>query len=372
MFWALLAALKAGSAGALFAVPPGMAAGLILRDPLGGRPVGLRLWIALACGLGLSLFLLAGPALDERRERQWDRQPPNASLLGDRVMGGAMFGSELWLFNEDGKTVSFRLSDWRPTVRAGSGVAALTARGPWALIVPPTEWREQHWPAGRFRLASWSGGRWLYSPWQSYGEDERPEALAIGPQGPVVLGPKHLYLLPSVAGPFRTVALSRPLGVGGQIVAAIVGSGTLYVGANAGEFGGGLQRIDLATGAIEQVERHDSDRLCAGPLNTQCDPVTGLVPDPEKPGCVFASIGLAHMMWDGRVLRVCGNEVELVFEAPVLPLGKRIERFFSSRAREYPPDSEPVFSLLPAPGGFRAVTPRAIYRWERGKISRRS
>ena len=41
---------------------------------------------------------------------------------------------------------------------------------------------------------------------------------------------------------------------------------------NAGEWGGGLQRIDVATGATSSVERRDSAELCAGPLNSDCDP----------------------------------------------------------------------------------------------------
>jgi hypothetical protein len=55
----------------------------------------------------------------------------------------------------------------------------------------------------------------------------------------------------------------------------------------------------------------------------------------------------------------------------VLPIGKRIQRLFSSRARRVPPDTEPVFGLAPAPGGFWAVTPRGIYRWAAGTADRR-
>jgi hypothetical protein len=333
LFWAVPAALRGHLAAMLSLVPLGMVAGLVLRDPLAGRPIRLPLWLALASGIALWLFLVAGPIIEERADRQWDRLPPNASPLGNRVMGGAMLGSELWLFNQEGKAVSFHLPDWKPTVRAPSGVAALTAQGPWALLAPPVDWRSEHQPPGRFRLASWSGGRWLYSPWQSYGADERPLALAIGPQGPVVLGANRLYLLPGIAGPFRTIALSRPLGLDGQFVASIVGAGTMYVGINEGEFGGGLGRIDLKTGAVEPVEKRERGDSCGGLLDGRCDPITGLVPDPDRPGCVFASIGLSHMAAHGRVLRVCGSSVELVFEAPILPIGKRIERFFSSRAR---------------------------------------
>jgi hypothetical protein len=51
--------------------------------------------------------------------------------------------------------------------------------------------------------------------------------------------------------------------------------------------------------------------LCAGPLNGGCDPVTGVVPDPDHPQCVLASIGLSHMLMQGRIIRACPGRVDL-------------------------------------------------------------
>lgn len=371
LFWLAPSMLAMRPGAGLLTLPAGVIVGLLLwrSTPNAVRQPAI---IALSCGLLIWLTLLVIPAAEAWRESKLVQQPARKSLLGSRVMGGATLGPDLWLFNQSGKAVSFRFADWQPTLRARSGVAALATGGSsiWALLAPPFDWRLDHQPAARFRLASFVGGRWLYSPWKNYAVDERPLALVVGRTKTIILGPKRLYFLQRDGTPVTTRPLSIPIEAWGQFVATVIGPDTMYVGINRGEWGGGLRRINLATGEVAPVDRRGEKHLCSGPLSTECDPVTGLIVDPNKPNCVFASVGLSHMMWHGRVLRVCGDRVETVFEAQVLPIGKRIERALSRRAREFPPQSEPVFALAPAPGGFWAVTPRALYRWERGKVDR--
>ena len=150
----------------------------------------------------------------------------------------------------------------------------------------------------------------------------------------------------------------------------VAADGGLYVGLNMGEFGGGLLRIDVSSGRVEALDRRDGSGLCDGPLNSDCDAVTALLPDLAHPPCLFAAIGVAHLEDTGRVLRVCGNRLEAVFERPILPVGERIRRALSPRARSFPPQTEPVFGLAPAPGGFWAITPRALYHWRDGSVDR--
>jgi hypothetical protein len=90
----------------------------------------------------------------------------------------------------------------------------------------------------------------------------------------------------------------------------------LFVGFNAGEWGGGLRRIDRATGKIVTLERNASGRLCGGPLNTECDPVHAIADEPWKPGCVVAAIGLVHMRATGRLTEICGNAIERLYFKP--------------------------------------------------------
>ncbi len=88
-----------------------------------------------------------------------------------------------------------------------------------------------------------------------------------------------------------------------------------FVGLNAGEWGGGLQRIDRETGQVVIIARNAKGDLCGGPLNTDCDPVTGIVQEPGKPDCIVAAIGLIHSRSRGRLVEVCGERVRLLYEA---------------------------------------------------------
>jgi len=373
LFWLTSSALLLHLGPGLLALPAGIIAGFILfgvrSDARIFQPAGK---FAFACGLLLWLGLLVAPAREAWKESQLAGRPAPKSLLGSRVMGGAAFGSELWLFNQDGKTVSFRLTDWHPTIRSSSGVTALATTGKtiFALIAPVFDGRADHQPAGQFRLSSYSRGGWSDSSWQRYAIDERPLALALDSSRPVILGPKNLYLGQSRGDPLAVRSLSQAIEPWGQFVTAVTGDDTMYVGINRGEWGGGLLRIRLSTGLVTAVDKRQDTDLCSGPMNSQCDPVTGLVPDLKRPGCVFASVGLSHMMWHGRVLRVCGDRVETVFEAELMPVGERIRRIFSSHARSFPPETEPVFALAPVADGFWAVTPRALYHWRQGTVDR--
>lgn len=87
----------------------------------------------------------------------------------------------------------------------------------------------------------------------------------------------------------------------------------LFVGLDAGEWGGGLSRIERRTGRTVTIERNSTGGLCDGPLNTACDPVNAIVDDPWQPGCIVVAIGLVHMMSHGRLTRICGTEVERLY-----------------------------------------------------------
>ncbi|HMG48567.1 MAG TPA: hypothetical protein VK614_14050 [Allosphingosinicella sp.] len=87
----------------------------------------------------------------------------------------------------------------------------------------------------------------------------------------------------------------------------------LFVGLDAGEWGGGLRRIERRTGRTVTIERNSTGELCDGPLNTACDPVNAIVDDPWQPDCIVVAIGLVHMAPHGRLTRVCGARVERLY-----------------------------------------------------------
>jgi hypothetical protein len=90
----------------------------------------------------------------------------------------------------------------------------------------------------------------------------------------------------------------------------------IFLGFNAGEWGGGMQRIVRKSGAGMVIERNESGELCGGPLNTKCDPVNGIATVPWKPDCIAAAVGLVHFSPSGRIIEVCGDEIRRLYVKP--------------------------------------------------------
>lgn len=176
-----------------------------------------------------------------------------------------------------------------------------------------------------------------------------PSAIAFGTNDLVLISDRSLSVVSPTGGAVRRVQLSQEIGAF-PFRAAVTSDGrNLYIGENKGEFGGGLRLINLKTGEVTLIERRDSGDLCAGPLNASCDPVTALLPDSANPACVIAAVGLAHLsLREGRILRVCGKDVEVVFEQPV-KLKHNID------------GSDPIYDLQLASNGVWAVGLRGLY-----------
>ncbi|NPU67787.1 hypothetical protein HL667_22475 [Bradyrhizobium sp. 83012] len=112
----------------------------------------------------------------------------------------------------------------------------------------------------------------------------------------------------SIPAPARLTPLKlRPVGT------VLVTPKHVYVGYNAGEWGGGLQRIDRTTGTVTDIEDVDGD-LCGGNLNPACDPVNGIATIPWKPDCIAVAIGLIHMAAQGRIVEVCDASVRQLYQ----------------------------------------------------------
>ena len=102
----------------------------------------------------------------------------------------------------------------------------------------------------------------------------------------------------------------------GAHVSALAGD-VLLVGYNRGEWGGGLRRVDISSGAISFVRELRDDR-CAGRLNPACHPVVGVGPDEQDDACALVGSSLSHLgLRYGEVLRVCGNEIAPMFSHPL-------------------------------------------------------
>jgi hypothetical protein len=90
----------------------------------------------------------------------------------------------------------------------------------------------------------------------------------------------------------------------------------VLVGANEGEWGGGLWSIDRHTGQVASIEQYVTGSPCGGPLNSHCDPINGIAFEPWNPGCVAVTIRLVHFMAHGRIVEVCGNVARRLYCKP--------------------------------------------------------
>lgn len=285
--------------------------------------------------------------------------PSGTPAIGERVMKAAPLGGNLYVLNVNGGLFSVALADATTTVVYPTGVSDIMADvgGLWILRAPP---RQPGATAATVDLTVERRTR-TAAPQTSTIQihtGEGPGRLIVTGASPAIVTGRAIYR----SGERLALKVASDLGYQ-QSLAATRDGRALYLGINNGEFGGGLIRINLQTGEVGRVERNEKGGLCDGPLNTDCDPVTSLMPDLGRADCVLAAIGLQHMTSHGRVVRVCGDQIEVVFRRP-------ITGFFGSRAADAGFDvSEAVYGLAPAPGGFYAVTGRALYKVEGEKVT---
>ncbi|MBI1407881.1 MAG: hypothetical protein GC145_17340 [Caulobacter sp.] len=256
--------------------------------------------------LVLTLLLAAGSAA-AAPGRLNDLDDPH---LGRSIRAGAADPGRLWLLGESGRIVLFDRQRGRERVLDGP-YQDLLRDGPrlWAL---------QRGEAGEAaRIVELTGGTDRVTP----PLPGAPTRLFLTPEGPGVLT-TEVVAVPGHDG-WRLTRPDDRLGdrwtaPRGGPSALLAQRGRLLVGFNHGEWGGGLRAIDLATGAVSRVEDRGGSDPCGGLLNAACLPVTGAIPDPGQAGCALVSGGLAHMgLQIGRVLRVCGDHITLVYSAPV-------------------------------------------------------
>jgi hypothetical protein len=189
--------------------------------------------------------------------------------------------------------------------------------------------------------------------------NDRPIALLVHDDQPVVLLAHSVRIWSKVRKVWDVKELRAEL-FEDALDRVTVGMPTdmkyLYVGHNAGEFGGGLHRVDLTTGLAIRIERDDPGRKypLEGPL--VAPRVTSIITDPAKPSCVIVSVGLVHFISSGRIVRVCDDDVAVTFENIV-----EEEVFEQGRKEKL---SEAIFSLTSGAGGrYWAVGILGLYEF---------
>lgn len=306
-----------------------------------------RLIVVLACALLAGCGGRPGPV------------PVGSESAHERaVVRAATAGDALWYLTAAGRIAAIDVATGAHHAVAASGGIDLVAgeRAVWFLRhVPPGAVGA----AGTFRLSMARRGA---------AEDVPLPPDLTGPLGLVVqdgrilvLADKAVHERPVSGGAWSTRPLMGKWPSLPGLASATVIDDALYVGLNLGEFGGGVRRVDLRTGVEAAIERRDGEELCAGPLNADCDPVTALVPDRERAGCVLAAIGLSHMAHEsGRVVRICGTRVELAFE----------RGYATSFQGRVIPQSEPVLGLAwDRRNELWILSSRGLYRLHAGTMT---
>jgi hypothetical protein len=282
----------------------------------------------------------------------------NADLvLGGRIAEGVVFAGNLWLRGTtsrsrsggaSGALVALSLADLSKRAHIDSGVLAIEKIGDDLWVLRRSESSKMEWILSIVRNDALEDRARFISA-----DTDAPFALFNDAGIPAVISRESIRVL-SGDGEWKSLHLVGQLreGVQVQVASPAVGN-SAYIGINRGEWGGGLLRVDLKTGVVLSIERRDTRELCSGPLNSDCDPVTGVIPDPQNKDCVLAAIGLVHFLSRGRILRVCGDQVSVIFEHP------RTEEINSWKLEM----SDAFYGLASANGGFWAVTPEALYRF---------
>jgi hypothetical protein len=189
----------------------------------------------------------------------------------------------------------------------GEPVLDACVRGDEPIALTGAVDRAQSWTLRRLHGGHWEVERAVVR------DDDEPVALACTTDGAFLLTSKRFIDL--------TRADPAVLRLRGEPIHALVTAAVhvipeaVFVGLNAGEWGGGLRRIDRRTGRVETIERNETGALCDGPLNSSCDPVQGLATIPWRPNCIAAAIGLIHMMAHGRLTMVCPDRTEQLYAA---------------------------------------------------------
>ena len=306
----------------------------------------MRIFTALAVALGV-LTLAAGMVIGAliANASSLDRPQWEDPDLGPSIAEGVATEQYIWLLGWNGGLVRFNRHNGDRLI-LGTRVQDILVDGPhlWAVSILPD--------GSTFEV------RDLRDSTQQTFVDEISEETPVG----------QLRLVRASEGFGFAVFFLDQHG----LLAAASRSGSTFVGANWGEFGGRLTRYDFddpdptqITGLTAQEARGG----CEGDFNPDCDPIVGVLPDPQLPDCVIAASGQTHMgMTHGKVYRVCGDDLTLIYETPNrTPL---LARLFAPT--DYWRDlSAPIESLIESRDGWIAVSTDRYFRMRNGAVSER-
>ncbi|MBS0471768.1 MAG: hypothetical protein JSR60_11900 [Proteobacteria bacterium] len=288
------------------------------------------------------LILLILPFLGaDAREPDPKFKPDPA--LGTYLTRAAVSDGRLWALSLDGALVSFGLADNKRHVWFRKNVITLDKHDGRLFVLTRAE--------GRYDLLEWKKDAFARAA--SLALPTKPDWLLLAWQGdqPLVVTPNAIWRRDGRQWQMlRTEVLSPNIDLPHRppVAAAAAASGRfLYLGYSNGEWGGGMARIDLESGAV--LTSMDAYRDSGKTDTVVADgDINAIIPDPANPDCVIAADGLIHFFASGRLLRVCTDHVSIAYSRPT---------------GENKGDTEAFFGVAPAKDGYWAISSNAIYHF---------
>jgi hypothetical protein len=301
--------------------------------------------IALPAAPETAAALRARLAAERREETQ---------ASGPSIVRAAFGAGRLWLIEDQGARLTSLAEgeSVRRAERPGGSVVDICASGDAVLAVTG-----RVGAGGAWTLHRYADGRWARVRTIPRAADQLI-ALTCGAGGTALLTSRRL--VPLDGADARDLALSEPLTV--PLVSSVVHltPAAAFVGLNFGEWGGGMRRIDRASGRVETIKRNATGGLCDGPLNTGCDPVNAIVTLRSRPDCIAAAVGLTHLMAHGRIVRVCGDEVEQMAVGLADANPDDARRYAEAQSGGY--GAAAFYGLIPAGDAYLAAGHNGLYR----------
>jgi hypothetical protein len=214
----------------------------------------------------------------------------------------AFAAGRTWVLTVDGKLLAFAPGDTNvnETPLMGRGLTICTD-GKSLGVITSNDNEKASWRFGWIR----PGGTDVPLAIKTKGEkiaglichDQSRRVLRIGPMG--------LNETPLTQDLVKTTIIFRPSAI-------LETGGRILIGTDAGEWGGTLIAIAPNTGEVKTIKKVSGD----GKASYSVGNIQGLIQNPWKPDCVFATVGLVHFGPQGEIVNVCGQTATTMFFKP--------------------------------------------------------
>jgi hypothetical protein len=270
--------------------------------------------------------------------------PDIATVQASIIWRAAFAGDTLYLLSQDGSLSTIVLGR-QERLDAGfpNPVFDLWAQSGVPYVISCDSKTCANWTLNRQ-----SGGSWTTAATIETEGDEYVAAAHNGSRVAIITSRRVIEFIDDKA---IANTLSAPLRKWRATSAHLMGDYVL-VGYYGGEWGGGLERVELRTGTVRQIESKVAGDTCEGPLNTECDPVNGIAEEPWNPECAAVAVGLIHFVPHGRIVEVCGDRLKRLFFKPTSRNRSGTDTF----------ETEAFFGLVSRGNSLLAAGTQGIYK----------